>query len=91
MPTYEYKCLDCSNIWVEVHSISVNNAVEELGIKCTNCQSININKYLGNYGTATVVFKGTGWAHKDLLLDKIGMPSATRNSPEAQAAMKKRL
>lgn len=88
---YDYKCRGCENIWTVEHSIAVKNAVEELGTACPSCSSTNIFKYLGNYGTATVVFKGMGWAHKDLMLDKIGMPSTTRNSPEAQAAMKKRL
>lgn len=88
---YDYKCRDCENIWQENHSMKINNAVEELGLKCPECQSIEIAKYLGNYKTATVVFNGMGWAHKDLLLDKIGMPKAQQNSPEARKAMAKRL
>lgn len=89
--TYEYKCRSCSNIWSVEHSMSINDAVEELSLSCPTCSSRDIHKYLGNYGTATVVFKGTGWAAKDMMLDKIGMPKAQRESPEAQAAMKKRL
>lgn len=88
---YDYKCKDCLNIWQVTHSIAVKNAIEELGINCPNCESSNIFRYLGNYGTTTVVFKGTGWAHKDIMLDKIGMPKTTQNSPEAQNALKKRL
>jgi len=88
---YDYKCKSCENIWPVNHSISVNNATEELGLKCPKCESIDVFKYLGNYGTATIVFQGMGWAHKDLMLDKIGMPKATQNSPEAQAAMKRRI
>lgn len=88
---YDYKCKECTNIWPVTHSMVIKNAVEELGTKCPACDSKNIFRYLGNYGTATIVFKGTGWAHKDIMLDKIGMPKTTQNSPEAQAAMKKRL
>lgn len=88
---YDYKCKDCENLWEENHSMKIDNAVEELGLSCPSCQSKNISKYLGNYTTATVVFNGMGWAHKDLLLDKIGMPKAQRESPEAQKAMAKRL
>lgn len=88
---YEYKCEDCENIWDEYHSITVNDAVEELDLKCPECESKNIKKYLGNYGTATVVFKGTGFAINDLAMHKIGMPKPQRESLEAQKAMKKRL
>jgi len=88
---YDYKCKSCENIWQVSHSVHVKNAIEELGIKCPLCTSDNIFRYLGNYKNTTIVFKGTGWAHKDLMLDKIGMPKTTQNSPEAQAAMKKRL
>jgi predicted nucleic acid-binding Zn ribbon protein len=88
---YDYKCKSCENVWQVNHSIAVNDAVKELGLECPECSSFEVFKYLGNYGTATVVFRGTGWAHKDLMLDKIGMPKATQNSPEAQAALKRRL
>lgn len=88
---YEYKCRKCENIWEENHSIEVDDAVEELDLSCPECGSQEIGKYLGNYSTATVIFNGTGWVHKELALDRLGMPSATRNSPEAQKAMKKRL
>jgi predicted nucleic acid-binding Zn ribbon protein len=89
--TYDYKCRECSTIWPVSHKMDVKNPIEELGIECPECNSANIFRYLGNYGTATIVFKGTGWAHKDIMLDKIGMPKTTQNSPEAQAALKKRL
>jgi predicted nucleic acid-binding Zn ribbon protein len=88
---YDYKCRDCDNIWQENHSINIKNAVQELSLICPICNSGNIFKYIGNYGTATIVFKGTGWVHKDIMLDKIGMPKATQNSAEAREAMKKRL
>lgn len=88
---YEYKCDECENIWDEYHSIKVNDAVQELGLFCPECKSNKIKKYLGNYGTATVVFKGMGWAHKDMLMDKIGMPKETQNNPETRAALNKNL
>lgn len=88
---YDYKCDECNHIWTVNHSMKINSAVEELGLKCENCESVNIKKYLGNYTTATITFKGMGWAQKDLLLDKIGMPKATQDSPEARKAMAKRL
>lgn len=88
---YEYKCDDCEHIWDEYHSIEINDAVEELNLSCPECSSINIKKYLGNYGTATVVFKGPGFAINDLAMEKIGMPKAQRESVEARDAMKKRI
>jgi putative FmdB family regulatory protein len=88
---YDYKCRECENVFQVAHSIAVKNAAEELGTKCPECDSKNIFRYLGNYGSATIVFKGTGWAHKEIMLDKIGMPKTTQNSPEAQSVMKKRL
>jgi predicted nucleic acid-binding Zn ribbon protein len=88
---YDYKCKNCDKIWSTNHSIHIRNAVDEIGLKCPECDSSNIFKYLGNYGSATIVFQGTGWAHKDLMLDKIGMPKTTQNSPEAQKALKRRI
>lgn len=84
---YEYKCRDCDTIWITEHSIHVDNAVEELGLSCPECESLNIAKYLGNYHRPTVIFKGIGWAHKDFALDKLNMPKATRESPEARKRM----
>lgn len=86
--TYEYKCNNCEHIWKVDHSIKVNNAVEELGLCCENCESSDVKKYLGNYKTATVMFKGTGFAVNDLALEKIGMPKAQRESPMAQRKLK---
>lgn len=88
---YDYKCRNCDNLWEENHSMTVNNPVEELGLMCPNCSSVDIHKYLGNYGTATVVFKGVGWAGKDLALKKIGMPEATLNNPETRKALNKNI
>jgi len=88
---YDYKCKECSTIWQINHSIHIKNPVEELGLSCTSCSSTKIFRYIGNYKTATLVFKGSGWAHKDSMLDKLGMPKSTQNSPEARKAMKKRL
>jgi len=88
---YDYKCRDCENIWSVNHPIDLENPIKELNLTCEKCNSNNIFKYIGNYGRMTVVFKGTGWAHKELMLDKIGMPRSIQNSPEAREAMKKRL
>lgn len=88
---YEYKCEDCDNIWDAYHSITVDDAVEELGLNCPECESINIHKYIGNYGTATVMFKGPGFAINDLAMQKIGMPRPQRESLEAKKAMKNRI
>ena len=88
---YEYKCDDCENIWDVHHSIKVDDAVEELGLLCSECESKNIKKYFGNYSTATVMFKGPGFAINDLAMEKIGMPKPQRESLEAKKAMKKRL
>lgn len=86
MPNYQYKCRDCETVFDVVHSIKEDK--DSLSLVCENCESDNIFKYLGNYETATIVFKGMGWAGTDAALDKIGMPKATRGSPEAQAKLK---
>jgi predicted nucleic acid-binding Zn ribbon protein len=89
--TYDYKCNNCNTVWQETYPINTKNPIDELDIHCPECKTKDVKRYLGNYRTATVVFKGMGWAHKELALDRIGMNPVTRNSPEAQAAMKKRL
>lgn len=81
---YDYRCRDCENIWQERHSMKVDNAVEELGLKCPECESVDIYKYLGNVRNVSIKFLGTGWAGNDAALEAIGMPEATRNSPEAK-------
>ena len=86
MPNYQYKCRDCETVFDVNHSI--HDEAEDLGLMCENCESENIFRYLGNYDTATIVFRGMGWAGTESALDKIGMPKATRNSPEAQQKLK---
>jgi len=84
MPIYDYKCRECGNIWEVEHSISVDDAVEELGLKCPECGSQDIFKYLGKRKSLTVKFIGTGWYINDSALEAAGMPEATRNSPETK-------
>jgi len=86
MPNYQYKCRECETIFDVVHSI--HETAEDISLTCENCGSTNIFRYLGNYDTATIVFKGMGWAGTDAALDKIGMPKATRESPEAKNKLK---
>lgn len=86
MPNYQYKCKDCETVFDVNHSI--HDEAEDLGLVCENCESDNIFRYLGNYDTATIVFRGMGWAGTEAALDKIGMPKATRNSPEAKQKLK---
>lgn len=85
---YDYKCNECNHIWEVSHSIKVSNAVEELGLSCENCNSQDIQKYLGNYKSATIMFKGQGFVVNDTALERIGMPEAQRNSPYAKKKLK---
>lgn len=85
---YDYKCRECDNIWQESHSIKVNDAVEELNLTCPSCQSKEISKYLGNYKTATIMFKGQGFSINDTALDRIGMPKAQQESAYAKRKLK---
>jgi putative FmdB family regulatory protein len=87
MPNYQYKCRECNSIFDIIHSITETKA--SLDLVCTSCASNDIFRYLGNYGSATVIFKGIGWASKDAFLDKLGMPKATQQSPEAREQLKK--
>lgn len=84
MPIYTYKCRNDDHIWDVDHPMSVDNAVEEIGLRCPECGSDDIFKYLGNRDTLVIRFRGPGWAINDMALDRLGMPEATRNSPEAR-------
>lgn len=86
MPNYEYKCRECETVFNFAHSVHEDK--DSLGIECPNCSSTDVFRYLGNYGTATIVFKGTGWVVNDTALERIGMPKAQRESPEAQKYLK---
>ncbi len=86
MPRYEYKCRECETVFAVTHSVHEDKY--SLGLVCENCGSENIFRYLGNYGTATVIFKGVGWKVNDTALERLGMPAAQRNSPEAQKYLK---
>ena len=89
MPNYQYKCRDCETVFDVVHSI--HESAEDISLVCENCGSKNIFRYLGNYDTATIVFRGMGWAGTESALDKIGMPKETRGSHEAQQKLKEKL
>lgn len=82
MATYDYKCREDGYIWEEHHSIYED--AKSLGLTCPSCGSDNIFRYLGNYKTMPIKFIGPGWTINDRALDAIGMPEATRNSPEAR-------
>lgn len=86
MPNYQYKCKECEHVFDVIHSI--NEDKDGLGLVCENCGSENIFKYLGGYGTATIIFKGTGWVINDTALEKVGMPKPQRESREAQEKLK---
>ena len=86
MPNYQYKCKECEHVFDYTHSIHEDK--DSLEITCENCGSENVFKYLGNYGTATIIFKGTGWVVNDSALERVGMPEAQRNSPHAQKYLK---
>ena len=53
MPTYDYKCKECSSVQEEFHSISSN-----LEIKCKVC-NIECEKIFSSEGN--FVLKGDGW------------------------------
>lgn len=89
MPNYQYKCRECETVFDVVHSI--NDDKDSLDLQCDSCGSRDIFRYLGNYNTATIIFKGMGWAGTEAALDKIGMPKATRGSAEAQQKLKEKL
>lgn len=87
---YEYKC-QCSVVFETNHSMTVNNAVEELGLVCPSCGSKNIKKYLGNINNPAILFKGTGWASVDGALDRIGMPKNIRDNLDTKEAIRRKL
>lgn len=79
MARYDYKCRDCEEVFEESHPID-----ESPKILCPKCEGENTFKYMGNYDTMTVRFKGTGWAINDAALSGIGMPDSVKNSPHAK-------
>lgn len=79
MARYDYKCRECETVFEEEHSVN-----ESPEVKCPSCSGTDTFKYMGNYDTMTVRFKGAGWAINDSALDKIGMPEHVKNSPHAK-------
>lgn len=86
---YQYKCRVCETVFDVEHSMSVNDAVAELGTSCPNCESPDVFKYLGNLKTAYIQFKGVGFAKNDLALDKIGFPKHYHQNPEIRQKLNK--
>lgn len=94
MPVLDFLCKACSYRWEQnvdtvgktVYSSreKTPTVVEEHDIECPECASTHVARDLSTRDSLTVQFKGMGWAIKEQALDAIGMPSYTRNSPEAQ-------
>lgn len=85
---YTYKCREDEHMWEVDHSMHVNDAVTELGLRCPVCGSENIFKFLGNMKTAYIQFKGLGFAVNDHALDKINFPKHYRDNPEIRDKLK---
>lgn len=71
--------------------MKVDNAVEELGAKCPECESQDIFKYLGTLKTAYIQFKGVGFAKNDLALSKIGFPKHYHQNPEIRKKLNEKI
>lgn len=54
MPTYEYECKDCGNVFEVFKSITDNSIPA-----CPKCNSKNIIKLIGS--GAGIIFKGSGF------------------------------
>ena len=54
MPTYDYKCNECGNIFEKFHSIAENHEFH-----CENCGAKNTQKMIG--AGAGILFKGSGF------------------------------
>lgn len=84
MPSYDYKCKSCSNVWVAVHSIHDTDPQP-----CPECGLTDTYKYFGAMKTVPVHFKGSGWHIVDSALDAAGMPKNIQQSKETRDALRK--
>lgn len=83
MALYDYKCRTCENIFEEEHGVN-----EDPVVPCPECSGVDTHKYIGNYRTMPVRFKGTGWVVNDTALDAVGMPENIRNSAATKEKLK---
>lgn len=67
MPTYEYKCEDCSYIFEKRQKMS-DSPIK----KCSRCNGNNVRRII--YGGTTTIFKGPGFYVNDY-----GKKEARRN------------
>jgi putative FmdB family regulatory protein len=58
MPTYEYKCENCSHQFEKFESITANPSR-----KCPNCSKLKLRRLIGS--GAGVIFKGNGFYETD--------------------------
>lgn len=60
MPNYDYKCLECKNIFTIQKSFS--EISENIKEKCPKCKKFNTKRIIKN--PITVVFNGDGFTKK---------------------------
>jgi len=79
MAIYDYKCKECENTQEVRHGMT-----ESPKIDCLICGSSNTFKMVG---AARTIFKGGGWAAKELALDRIGMPEHVKKHARTNKAL----
>jgi putative FmdB family regulatory protein len=75
MPTYEYECLKCGNVFEEIRSIS-----DPPRRRCPQCRG-KVRRLVGN--GVGVVFKGSGFYATDSRKERPGPPSSTAGESKA--------
>jgi putative FmdB family regulatory protein len=84
MPTYEYKCLDCGNLFEEFQGINA----EPLKV-CPKCHG-NLKRLIG--AGAGPIFKGSGFYHTDYKMksnSSSGKSESKTSEPKSKPSGKK--
>jgi putative FmdB family regulatory protein len=81
MPTYDYKCSHCGNLFEEVQSMK-----DPMLIKCSKCGKDTLVRLIGGGG---VIFKGSGFYQTDYKSNgekKAAAPATTEKKTETKPA-----